>query len=123
MKKRLLIIATVALCLPLLAWAASGLVNSRQLLKTNSDAATPARIGAQGTYATSITILGNKDWRTANTGTVYIGPTSTNNVQPIAITPGAVVTLAFGPDQFIDLYDWYVDVVTANDGVVVIYSK
>lgn len=122
MKKRLLTAAAVLL-LPILVFAASGLVGSRQLVKTNSDTATPARIAAQGTYAASVTIIGNKDWRTANTGTVYIGPTSTNNVQPIAITPGSTVTLSFSQGQFIDLYDWYVDVTTANDGVVVIYSN
>jgi len=122
MKKRLLTIGAVLL-LPVLVWAASGLVSSRQLLKTNSDTATPARLAVAGTYATSVTFIGNKDWRTANTGTVYIGPTSTNNVQPLALTPGQVMTLSFASDQYIDLYDWFVDVGTANDGVVIIYSK
>ena len=123
MKKRLLTMAALVL-LPALVWAASGLVASKQVVRTNADTAVPARMAAaRGAYATSITVIGNKDWRTPNTSTVYIGPTSTNSQQPIAIAPGATATLTFANDQFIDLYDWYFDVGTANDGVVIVYSR
>lgn len=122
--KRRIIIAAVVVLLPLLAWAASGYVTSKQLNTTNSSTTVPTRLSSvRGAYATSITIIGNKASRTANTGTVYIGPTSTDNDQPIAIASGSLVTLTFTPDQYIDLYDWYLDVATANDGVVIIYSR
>lgn len=122
MKKRIL--AVLVLALPVLVFAAGGYIASRQFKVTNSDTAVPARMApVRGTFATCVTVIGNKDWRTANTGTVYIGPTSTNDQQPITITSGQLVTLTFAANQEVDLYDWYVDVGTANDGVVVIYSR
>ena len=112
------------LLLPLLAFAAGGLINSRQYIITNSSTSAPTRLAAvRGTYARAITVLGNKDYRTGNTGTVYIGPSSTNDQQVLSITTGQILTLSFGENQFIDLYDWYLDVATADDGVVVIYSN
>ena len=124
MKIRFKIISVLCVVLlPLVTWAASGLISSRQFTKTNASTGTPVRLAAQGTFATSVTIIGNNAARTANTGTVYIGPTSTDNAQPIAITTGQTVTLTFASDQYIDLYDWYLDVATANDGVVIVYSR
>ena len=104
--------------------ADSGTVTARQYYITNTDAAVPVRMAPRaGTYATSVTLVGNRLWQTTNTGTVYIGPNSTNGAQAIAITTGQIVTLSFTPAQWVDLYDWYLDVATTNDGVCVIYTK
>lgn len=120
----LVVLTLLALTPAIPVKADSGQVVSRQYVITNSSTTVPVRIAPRaGTYATSITVIGNKDWQTTNTGTVYIGPSSTNGQQSIAITTGQIVTLSFTPSQWVDLYDWYLDPVTANDGVVVIYSK
>lgn len=102
---------------------AAGQVSSRQFTKTNSDAATPTRLSAtRGTFATKVTIIGKKSARVANTGTIYLGPTSANDAQALEVTTGGVVTITPATGEFIDLYEWYLDVATANDGVVVIYT-
>ena len=94
-----------------------------QLTKTVAAAATPEAIAADGTYFVSAFIVGKKAARTDNVGTIYVGIGSTNNSQPIPINPGEIVTLSMGEGQEGDLNDWYVDVETAGDGVVVIYTE
>lgn len=121
--KRRIVTGLAILLVPLAVLAAAGLVTSRQLLKTNASTTVPARLAARGTYATSITVIGKKSWRVDNTSTAYIGPVATNDMQPVAILPGQTVTLGFSADQFIDLYDWYLDVSTGDDGVVILYSR
>jgi hypothetical protein len=117
------IISIVGLLLvPVLVFALGGQVSSRQFTKTNASTSSPVRLAAQGTFATKVTIIGNKSARVANTGTVYIGPTSTDDAQAIAVTTGQTVTITPAQGEFIDLYEWYLDPATANDGVVVIYT-
>lgn len=106
------------------AFADSGLVTSTQYYVTNTSSTVPVHMAPRkGTYATSVTVIGNSLWQTTNTSTVYIGPNSTNDCQAIAVASGARVTITMTPNQFIDLYDWYLDVVTVNDGVCVLYTK
>ncbi len=106
------------------AFADGGLVTANQYYVTNSSTTVPVRLAPRrGTFVTSAVIVGNSLWQTTNTGTVYIGPNSTNGCQAIAVTSGATVTLSFTPNQWVDLYDWYLDVATTNDGVCVIFTK
>lgn len=123
MKRFLPILVFVyALCFAQNSFAFGGIVSSRQLITTNTSASVPVVLGPAGTYASKITIIGNKTARTANTGTVYIGPTSTNDAQPIAITSGQTVTITPAPGEWLDLNEWYLDVTTVNDGVVIILT-
>ena len=106
------------------AFADSGLVTANQFYVTNTSTTVPVHMAPRrGTFATSVTVIGNSLWQTTNTGTVYIGPNSTNACQAIAVTSGSTVTLSFTAGQWVDLYDWYVDITSANDGVCVIYTK
>lgn len=119
----LFILAMVFAMVPA-AFADGGLVAANQYYVTNSSTTVPVRLAPKrGTFVTSATLVGNSLWQTTNTGTVYIGPNSTNACQAIAITSGATVTLSFTQNQWVDLFDWYLDVATANDGVCVIYTK
>lgn len=103
---------------------ADGLTALRQLIKTNSDTATPTRLVATRGSALfkTATFYGRLDARTSNTGTVYLGTVSTNNTQPIEVTAGAAVVITAPANSYLDLYDFYLDVATANDGVVVVYQ-
>lgn len=85
-----------------LATAATGTLTARALL--------PYR---------SVRFLGNKAARTANTGTVYLGFSSTNDTQPLAITTGATVALEAAPGTKLLLSDLWLDVATNADGVVI----
>lgn len=98
-------------------------VDSIQLVVLNSSTTVPVRLSSNHVAFASMTVIGNKAERTANTGTVYIGPTSTNDTQAIAITTGATVTLVAPPGETIDLFNWWLDPATANDGVVLIVTK
>lgn len=58
--------------------------------------------------------------RTANTGTVFCGPTSTNDEQSdslAAVTDQLVIEPPSG--KYFNLADWFADVVTNADGVIV----
>lgn len=98
-------------------------VDSIQLVVLNSSTTVPVRLSSNHVAFASMTIIGNKAERTANTGTVYIGPTSTNDTQPLAIATGATITLVAPPGETIDLYNWWLDPASANDGVVLIVTK
>lgn len=102
---------------------ADGVTASQQLVKTNTSTSVPVVMAAASKPFKSATFFGFHDSaRTANTGTVYIGVTSGNDSQPIAITTGSYVTVEAPAGKWLDLADWYLDVASANDGVVVIYS-
>ncbi len=122
MKRNISIFFAVML-VPLAVFAFGGLVSTKQLIKTNSSTSVPVRIAPLGTYASKVTFIGNNAARTANTGTVYVGPTSTNDTQTLAITTGQTMTIECAPGEWIDLYEWYLDPATANDGVVVLYTQ
>lgn len=102
--------------------AIAGIVGSQQVIQTCSDSAVPVRITTNHLKMASMTIIGNKAARTANTGTVYIGPTSANDTQAIPITTGQILTFVAPPGQNIDLFDYWLDVTTAGDGVVIVIT-
>lgn len=125
-------LALAALLLGLLVWgsgepqdaqAQNALVQTRQLLKTNSSTTLPVALGIDGTYFRTATLIGNNDnARTANTGNVWIGATTNNNAQPFLISSGQTITIEAPVGEWYDLNDWYLDVATANDGVVIILT-
>ena len=86
------------------------------LRKTVAATGTPERLSSASCPVSNAILIGCKAEQTDNATTIYIGPSSVNGKQPIPISPGGQYALAQT-----DLYDWYVDVGTAGDGVVVVY--
>lgn len=73
----------------------------------------------------SATVLGLKAARTANSSAAFIGVTSTNGDQPYQINPynnttqdGIVLLGGGNPEHRWKLSDWYLDVGSAGDGVM-----
>jgi len=93
-----------------------------QLIKTVAAVGTPEALAAVGTYFQYASIFGKKAARTDNAGVVYLGTTSANDTQGIAIGVGSLLSIEAPPKQKYDLGTFYLDVVTAGDGVVVVYS-
>jgi hypothetical protein len=97
-------------------------VDSYQTLtKTVSASGTPERISATDILFVSATIIGKSAARTNNTGTVYIGFSDTNDSQPLEITSGSELLVNAPSGTCLNLKDFYIDVATNNDGVVVNY--
>lgn len=94
-----------------------------QITKTVAASGTPEALAASGTYFRKATILAQKAARSANTGTVYLGIGSTNDTQPIGLSPGDVWSIEAPQGEKYDLNDWYLDVATNGDGVVIIYAR
>ena len=69
------------------------------------------------------TVRAQKDYRTANTGTVYLGPTGTTNHQGFAISPGTEVSLDAPIGCRLNLKNWYLDAETSGDGILLIYDS
>lgn len=65
--------------------------------------------------------LGNKSWQTVNTGDIYLGVSSTNAEQPVLVSSGGSAYEEAAPGAKLGLHDLYLDVATANDGVVVVF--
>jgi hypothetical protein len=63
--------------------------------------------------------VGLKAVRTANTGIVYLGLSSTNDTQPVSIAASATLTLEAAVGARLDLGDLWIDVATNADGVVI----
>lgn len=94
-----------------------------QILKTSTAAAAPVALTAAQTYFRKAIVYGvNTLAGVANTGSVYIGPSATASQQPIEIAPGAEYVLEPPNGAKWNLADWYLDVGTNGDGVVVIYT-
>jgi hypothetical protein len=89
-----------------------------QGVKTVAATATPERLVAASTLVDSVEIMARKARGTANTGDVWFGPQSANDAQLRRLTPGDSVTLSAPPGKKIDLYDIFIDVATAGDGVI-----
>ncbi len=102
--------------------SASEKVTLTQLIKTVADAGTPERISATaGTFFRQATFLGKKAARTDNTSSAFLGMTATNDAQAYEIVAGGEITITAPIGCKYDLYDFYLDVGTNADGVVVWY--
>lgn len=122
-KLRLPLLLTLLACAGIAL--ADGLTALQQLTKTNSDPSTPVRLTSvrgQSLFKTA-TFYGRLHPRTNNTSSVYLGPVSTNSTQPIEVPAGGSVVITAPKDSYLDLYDFYLDVSTANDGVVVVFQN
>lgn len=93
-----------------------------ELVKTVASAGTPEQIAATAIWFKRATLTGNKAARTPNVGTVYYGSSATNDTQTGEILPGDVVQIIAPEGERRNLADYWIDVVTADDGVVVAYS-
>lgn len=91
-----------------------------QFTVINTSTTTPVRFTNITFQVREATILGKKGPRTSNVGDVYIGPTSGDDSQSFVVGPDAEVVLRAG-EGGLDLREWYLDVTTANDGLVIIY--
>jgi hypothetical protein len=91
------------------------------VIKTVAASGTPESIAADGTFFRHATVFAKKAARTVNTGVIYVGTTSVNDAQPYDLEPGDVWTIDAPAGGKLDLNDFYVDVATNGDGVVVIY--
>lgn len=89
-----------------------------QIVKTVSAAATPEPIAASQTLVESVEIYARKAQGTANTGNVWIGPSSADGTNARLLEPGDSYTITAPAGKKIDLNDIYVDVATNGDGVV-----
>lgn len=93
-----------------------------QIIKTVSGPATPEALAADGTFFRRATLIGKKSARTNNVGIVYLGIGTLNDSQAYEISPNEVIGLSVPEGEKYDLNDWVLDVLTAGDGVVIIYS-
>jgi len=118
----------MALVLALVACAglavADGLLTLQELTKTNADTSVPVRlvtVRGQSPFK-SATFYGKKSARVNNTSSVWLGVNSTNQTQLIEVPAGGAVVMSAPVNSFMDLYDLYLDVETANDGVTVVFE-
>jgi hypothetical protein len=118
---KLKLIALFAL-LSLTAYSAGRIWGYGEKTTTNSDAAVPTALSTTNLWVTRVTIMGKKSARTDNTGDVYIGTTSTNDEQTYKIVSGTVHVLEQPDGDLFNLATIYLDVTTANDGVVMFYQ-
>lgn len=119
MKK--LAIPMAFLAVPFLAYAAT--LKFGQWVVVNSSAATPVQLTNSSLVVNSLTLIGKKSYQTTNTTAVYVGFSSANGEQGISIDPGASVVIKdVTGNRTLSVSNIWLDVTTANDGVVVIYD-
>jgi hypothetical protein len=92
------------------------------IIKTVAASGTPEAVSATQVLVRSALFIGRNAARTNNTGNVYIGWQSADDTQLLEVTPGAEVRVTAPDGEAFDLGATYVDVITNDDGVVVIYS-
>lgn len=86
---------------------------------TNADPAVPVVLGVAGWTFKAITFNGFKAARTANVGTVYIQGAAANDSVGIQLLSQGIITVEAAPGTTLNASQFYLDVVTANDGVVI----
>lgn len=97
--------------------------NIYTLTQTNSSTTVPVRLASASVFFRKAWIYGNKAAQTANTGTVFLGNLSANASQPMAIATGVEKIIEAPPGAYMDFYEFYLDVATANDGVSILYVQ
>lgn len=96
--------------------------SASQVITTNSSTSVPTALSTTDIWFTRATVLGLKAARTANSGDVYIGPTSSNDAQPFKVLSSGEVVIQAQVGTKLNLKEWYLDVTIANDGVVIIWQ-
>lgn len=101
---------------------AAGEVNAAYFTKivTNTSTTVPTALSSTNLFVTRATILAKRSARVSNTGVVYIGTSSTDDLQPYAISVDGEVILEAAYGTKINLAAWYLDPSTVNDGVVIL---
>jgi len=94
---------------------------------TNTSTSSTIQLTTSNFTFTSATITGFRRPQETNTTAVSIGfGNSTNGTQGLVINPGSFVTISCGPARGGSLYymsNIWLDVATANDGVLVYYER
>lgn len=98
------------------------LITMMTLTKTNTSATVPVQLSSSSIKFKSATVYGLRTAQTTNTSVVYLGTSSTNGDQMIAIAPTNAVIFQAPPGYYYNFTNIWLDVVTTNDGVVVIYD-
>lgn len=88
-----------------------------QATKTVAASGTPERLAAATTLVESVLLEGKNARGTNNTGSVFVGPSSTNDAQLLEIAPGESIELKAPAGKKIDLNLLYIDVATNADGI------
>lgn len=98
-----------------------------QLTVTNTSTTVPIQLVTTNLLFTSVTIRGLRSAQLTNTSAVNIGfGVSTDTKQALTIDPGSFLTISSGPVRGGSLYNMsniWLDVSTANDGVVIFYER
>lgn len=89
------------------------------ITKTVAATATPEALVATNLLCSKATFLGKKAYRTSNTSTAYLGTSSVNDEQAFPLPVDGEVVITASDGKKINLRDWYLDVGTAADGVVI----
>ena len=94
----------------------------QQLVKTVAAYGTPEAVSSTDKYFRWAWIHGKNAVRTNNTGNVYLGVTATNDEQPLTVFPGGEITSKAPAGCKFNWANWYLDVATNADGVVITYD-
>jgi hypothetical protein len=98
-----------------------------QLTVTNTSTTAPIQLVTTNLLFTSVTIRGLRSAQLTNTSAVNIGfGVSADTKQALTIDPGSFLTISSGPVRGGSLYNMsniWLDVSTANDGVVIFYER
>lgn len=97
-------------------------VTPTEFVKTVASTGTPEALSSTAIYCTKVVIQGQSAVQTANTSTAYLGWTSTDGAQAFKVASDAVYVFVAAPGTKYNLANWYLDVGTNSDGVVVIYE-
>lgn len=118
------LLAIVAITIGLSTSAFSQAIGIGQFAVINTSTTVPKQLTNSVVLAKRITFIGKSTHQgSGNAGTVWIGTSSVDGANCYDITSGTVHY--FDPPfsgGYIDLSTIYVDVATANDGLVVIYE-
>lgn len=123
MKRRLLLsllfVIPLACGIVVVAFKALAAPAGNILIKVAGSTGTPVQLTTTDIRARTFLFIGNKTNRVENTGVVWLQFGSDNDDAGIPLQPGAVIGLTFGPNG-LPASSFWLDVETANDGVVAI---
>jgi len=89
-----------------------------QGVKAPAATGTPEPLTAVETLVHSVRIKAARAGRVANTGSVWLGYTATNDAQLWELVPTEWISITAPPGKVLDLALIYVDSVTLTDGVI-----
>ena len=113
--KKILLSMTVALAFAGAVFASDTV---RVWIKTVADPDVPEVIGTVASSFRTIAFIGQLDERTPNTGNVWIQRSNTNGAPGIKLEPGKMISIS-SSDRSMDGGDFWIDVETAGDGVLI----